>query len=157
MLRHDDGPLQLTPHGFMPQLIVVHEDCPEQLISQLAPWLQSMSPQAFMLLQLIVQSKPAGHWTAPHGEVSLQSTRHVRASRSHAVHGLGHVADTQYPSLQLRLSSQSLSVLHAKVSDRRFTRQLVADSHPIPKIPRIRRMLETFITDITGLTGLRGS
>lgn len=159
MLRHDDGPLQLMPHGFMPQLIAVHEDCPEQLISQLAPWLQSMSPQAFMLLQLIVQSKPAGHWTAPHGEVSLQSTRHVRASRSHAVHGLGHVADTQYPSLQLRPSSQSLSVLHAKPSDRRFTRQLVADSHPIPKIAgiaRIRRMPETVITDITGLTGLTG-
>jgi hypothetical protein len=153
MLRHADGPLQLMPHGFMPQSIAVHEDCPEQSISQLAPWLQSMSPQAPMSLQVIVQSKPAGHWTAPHGWAPLQSTRHVRALRSHAVHGLGQEADTQYPLSQIRLSSQSPSVLHAKPSDRRFTRQLVADSHAIPNIARIRRMPETFLTDLTDLRG----
>ena len=55
MLGHDAAPLQVMSHDLVPQLIPWHEAGPAQVISQPLPGAQSMSPQAFALLHLIVQ------------------------------------------------------------------------------------------------------
>ena len=53
---HADGPVQLMSQGPAPQLILPHALPAEQLMVQPMPWAQSMPPQAFVLLHLIVQS-----------------------------------------------------------------------------------------------------
>jgi len=56
MVPHDDTPPQLIAHACAPQLIFRQDDPPEQVMLQPLLWLQSMSPHAFALLHLIVQS-----------------------------------------------------------------------------------------------------
>lgn len=53
---HADGPLQLMLHGAAPQLILPQALPVEQVMVQPMPSAQSMPPQAFELLHLIVQS-----------------------------------------------------------------------------------------------------
>ena len=89
MLGHADCPLQSIWHAFVPQLMLRHAFVPPQMMSQPLPEAQSMSPQAFALLQRIVQAYPAGHWTAPHDLPALQSIMHVLAARSQDEHGAG--------------------------------------------------------------------
>jgi hypothetical protein len=76
-------------------VIAPHAVIPEHSTLQFLADLQSMSRQALVLLHLIVQSKPAGHWTAPHGLFEVHSILQVLSPMSHAVHGLGQAACTQ--------------------------------------------------------------
>jgi hypothetical protein len=108
---HDDMPAQSILHSPAPQAMAPHEDTPEQLISQAVPRVQSMLAQAFALSHSIVQSKPGGHWTAPHALAELHSILQVLSVRLQDVHWPGHALRTQYPRSQVRLFSQSASVL----------------------------------------------
>lgn len=83
----------------------------------------------------------------------VQSILHVLLMRSQDVHGLGHVpCSTQYPRSQVRplVGSQSLSVVQAKLSDFRLTRQLVIDSEPTAQTARSRMIAAAFITGLPG-------
>jgi hypothetical protein len=92
---HEDEPTQSILHTPVPHVRAPHAAIPEQATSQPVLALQSMVPQALVLVHLIVQSNPAGHATAPHVWLELQSIAHVLAVRSQDVHWPGHAAGTQ--------------------------------------------------------------
>jgi hypothetical protein len=56
--------VQVISHAAAPQLMLPHAAWPEQSIVQRRAAAQSMSPQ-LALLHRMVQSNPAGHFTAP--------------------------------------------------------------------------------------------
>jgi hypothetical protein len=61
---HAPWPEQVMSHAASPQLMLPHAAWPEQSILQRRAAAQSMSPQ-LELLHRMVQSNPAGHFTAP--------------------------------------------------------------------------------------------
>ncbi|HEX2691709.1 MAG TPA: hypothetical protein VHN14_34100 [Kofleriaceae bacterium] len=95
MLGHAAVPLQVMSHALAPQLIPWHESPPPQVMSHPLPSAQSMLPHAFALLHWIVQRKPTGHLTSPHGLFALHSIWQVLSVRSQDEHGLGHGSSTQ--------------------------------------------------------------
>jgi len=120
---HDAMPEQSIEQACLPQRIALHEAGPEQSMSQLSPSVQSTSPHAPAWLHRMVHSKPAGHRTAAHGRLPVHSIRQVRLPMLHELHSPGHSRSTQNPRSQVRSLPQSPLLLHAKLSDCRWTEQ----------------------------------